>query len=113
MISNLLRVAYDWRGVYNLFVFSGDIKTAFDTCPIISVGKALLALDVSPRSVAAFVFEQIGLSLKSCFCGIEAVTTFEGIIKQGGRDGPAAWSWLFRYLMSMLHECWIRKGCGI
>lgn len=113
VISNLLRVAYDWRGVYDLFVFSGDIKTAFDNCPIISVGKALLAMDVSPRSVAAYVFEQIGLSLKSCFFGIEAVTKFEGVIKQGGRDGPAAWSWLFRYLMSMLHEGWVKKGCGV
>ena len=41
-----------------LFFVVGDITTAFDTCPLVLVCKAMFAQGADPRSVAAYMKKQ-------------------------------------------------------
>ena len=87
VINKVLATLYEWRGVIEGVVFSGDIAQAFDSCPVLSVCEALYAAGAHPKTIALFLWEQLELSLHPAFAGLEIENVdFEGILKQGVFD---------------------------
>ena len=93
-------------------VFSGDIAQAFDSCPVLSVCEALYAAGAHPKTIALFLWEQLELSLHPAFAGLDIEkVNFEGILKQGGKDGPFSWSIFLAWIMDMVATCWAAPQC--
>ena len=76
---------------------------------------------VKPKTLSLFtnIYILLGediystLLVQSYFCGRTIEIYFTGVLKQGERDGPKAWNFVMRWLMGMLHDCWVQDGLGI
>ena len=85
----------------------GDVKSAFDCCRLSSVCKAMLRSGIEPLTIAAWVKDQIAMTLKPDFQGLEAkASDFSGILRQGGEDGPRGWNFVMMMIFDMLGQCW-------
>ena len=70
-IHNTLSCLCEWRGVSSGCVFSGDVKAAFDSCPVASVAKAMIASGIPAQCVACYFELQVDVRLVPTFEDIE------------------------------------------
>ena len=107
ILNKILATLYEWRNVVSGVVFSGDIAQAFDSCPILSVCEALFAAGAHPKTIVAFLREQLELTLCPSFSGLQIdEVCFEGILRQGGKDGPFAWNIFLAWLLDKIATLW-------
>ena len=105
VVNQVLHVLYDWRNIRFGFIFIGDIKHAFDHCPLASVAKSMQAAGVHCASIAAFIREQLSLVLVPIFEGLTVEPSpYEGILRQGGKEGLQCWDLLMQHVFEILHQ---------
>ena len=93
VLSSLLHTAYDWRGAITVAVAVGDVKAAFDNCSLVTVARAMHECGVPGHIIAAFLRTQLNLKLKPFFERLEVKESpFEGMLRQGGKEGPYCWN---------------------
>ena len=90
----LVARGWEWQLQQPIYVFSGDIKGAFDHMKPDVVVKALRMANLHPRLVAALLMESAGAHCLPEFDGLamDRPVSFNKCAKQGGVDSAYEWN---------------------
>ena len=98
-----------------LYIFGGDIKTAFDDLSPAIVSNAM-EFWKTPALIAAALLEE--LCDTTCWPRLGDVecdepVPFNKCIRQGGVESPKLWNFSMRSLFAPLVLTWVERGFGI
>ena len=114
-INALVSVTADWPHHLRMFLFSGDLETAFDRLSIELVVDSLKWWGIPEVLIAAIVEENSFQHVSVAFQNLDLGTPieFNRCVRTGGKDSAFLWKVAFVYLLSPLVECWDAAKLGI
>ena len=110
----LLAKAYEWPERAPLYVFIGDVATAFDKMTTSTAARALSDHLLPARLVAALTRENTGCIAEMLFPDLakEIFISFNACERQGSTDAPEKSNACMRMITSRLVHTWIDAGFG-
>ena len=111
----LLCRGWEWQLRSPVYVFNGDVKSAFDNMRPDVVVKALRAARLHPRIIAAMMAENVGAVCWPEFDGItlEMPVTFNKCARQGGVESAYQWNAVMFMCLAELTPLWHDSGYGV
>eukprot|EP00973_Karenia_brevis_P069173 9617223-Karenia_brevis.AAC.1 len=104
----LLSRGWEWQQQKPIFIFNGDIKSAFDNLRPDVVIKALRAARLHPRLISAMLSESAGVNCWPEFDAIslDSPVSFNKCAKQGGVESAYEWNCVMYMCLAELAPIW-------
>jgi hypothetical protein len=112
----MLQKGLEWGKHFPVYIFSGDVLSAFDYLHPLLVLEMLKARGTHARLISALMFEGIEMQLFPEFfsCDFdERPIPFTRSAPQGGTESPEFWNDCMRFVMAPLVQTWNREGWGV
>ena len=114
-LNALVSVTADWPHQLRMFLFSGDLETAFDRLSIELVIDSLQWWGIPDILIAALVEENSFQTVCVEFQNLDVgdALNFNKCVRTGGKDSAFFWNIAFVFLLAPLVECWDVAKLGI
>ena len=102
--------SYEWREAQPLWLFQGDVKSAFDWLSREAAEECMMAAGWPINLIAAVHSANLGGTCDGTIAGMEyEELSWNKCYKQGSIEGPNIWAMLMCHLIALLlpvwHEC--------
>ena len=104
----------EWHEKYPIFIFEGDIKTAYDKLKQTTAANGMLKGGVHPKPVAAMMSECVGLTATCRFEGVETCPfPWNACIRQGSVEAGIQWEKAAKMILMDVVPIWEEMQWGL